>query len=61
AARRPAEQLGLDRLFVQVGAYRIPFHTEREGREYLRKLRERIEAPHALPGSPKPRIIRQAR
>ncbi|AON72472.1 hypothetical protein B8B80_21300 [Pseudomonas aeruginosa] len=46
---------------VQVGAYRISFHTEREGREYLRKLRERIEAPHALPGSPKPRIIRQAR
>ncbi|HEK0819410.1 TPA: hypothetical protein SMW48_004760 [Pseudomonas aeruginosa] len=46
---------------VLVGAYRIPFHTEREGREYLCKLRERIEAPHALPGSPKPRIIRQAR
>ncbi|MFK1043876.1 hypothetical protein ACIUWC_02270 [Pseudomonas aeruginosa] len=39
---------------VQVGAYRISFHTEREGREYLRKLRERIEAPTRCPVRPSP-------
>ncbi|SDH84990.1 hypothetical protein [Pseudomonas panipatensis] len=37
--------------YVQLDQYRVPFRDERQAREYLSKLRERLAAPHSLPYS----------
>lgn len=37
------------RCYVQLDEYRVPFADERQAREYLERLHQRIAAPHELP------------
>lgn len=45
-------QHGIDgRWVVQLDFCQVPFRHQREAETYLNKLKERVEAPHILPGS----------
>ena len=35
--------------YVQLDDWRVPFHDERQARDYLARLEQRIAAPHVLP------------
>lgn len=37
------------RCYVQLDQYRVPFADERQARDYLERLHERLAAPHAWP------------
>ncbi|MDF3933681.1 hypothetical protein [Pseudomonas citronellolis] len=37
------------RCYVQLDQWRVPFADERQAREFLARLRERLAAPHPLP------------
>jgi hypothetical protein len=45
-------QHGIDgRWVVQLDFCQVPFRHQREAETYLSKLKERVDAPHTLPGS----------